>query len=153
MTGLLTSRSSACSLPGTLSLGVSRGLVRMSPRLRLLVGLGTARHLLIDIRVRAQVLLFWALIGMLLDLKLRVIGRLLRTYMWGKTIRCLVVSWHQLLMGMTLSHRGVRVAGGVVGSNGCWGRLALCLCQIRLYLCLCICESGEGMVKLNNVAL
>jgi hypothetical protein len=154
MSGLLTGRSTAPSLPGGLSLAaVTRRLVRMPAWLCLLVGLGIARHLLIDIRVRAQVLLVWALVVVLLDLKLRVIGRLLRTYMLGKTIRSLVVSWNQLLMGMTLTHRGVGVARGVGRPNGCWGRLPLRLSQIRLYLCLCVGESSEGMVKLNNVAL
>lgn len=136
--GLLTGRCTAApSLPGALSLTVTRRLVGMPARLRLLVGLGIARDLLIDIWVRANVLLFWALIVVML----------------GKTFRRLVVSWHQLLMGMTLTHRGVRVARGVGRPNGCWGRLTLRLSQIRLYLGLCVGESSEGMVKLNNVAL
>lgn len=64
----------------------------------------------------AHLLLIRAILGVLLYLMLRVIGRLLRTYMLWEPFRSLVAVLHHLLgLVRLLSHRGVRVSTLLVG--------------------------------------
>jgi len=64
----------------------------------------------------AHLLLIRAILGVLLYLMLRVIGRLLRTYMLWEPFCSLVAVLHHLLgLVRLLSHRGVRVSTLLVG--------------------------------------
>lgn len=101
----------------------------------------------------AHLLLIRTILGVLLYLMLRIIGRLLRTYMLWEPFCSLVAVLHYLLgLVRLLSHRGVRVSTLLVGMGYALG-LSLSLGQEWLYLVLSLCKSLESMVELNNVAL
>ena len=76
---------------------------------------------------KAHLLGVRAILGVLLYLMLRIISRLLRTYMLWETFCSLVAVLHHLLrLVRLLSHRGVRVTTLLVGMGYALG-LALCL--------------------------